>query len=389
MDQQKPRKIIFLEAVQDYGGARISTVELAERLAVRHDVTIIDFYGSCKPFLNDVDRRKLKLNIIEKRDTPYIINTSRLLPVKLLNYLKFIPHLLKMRKGIIEQIKRINPDYIIINNFKVLSGLINFPGKTFKTMFFARGWFISSQISGIERVMLKRWVDKYLCVSEATRQALYCGGLTTLENLYVVHNAVNEAKISKEKAVITKGEKTKVILHAGGFLKDKGQLVSLQAAKLLKEKGVDFKLILAGIVYKGQESGRFHDHIKQLIAEMELEPYVEIVLNQPNVIAYFNACDMLIHPSETEGLPRVVMEAMILKKPVIANAVGGVTDYILNGYTGYLPHQNSYTEYVQYIEALINDETLYQQIATNAYNLVSTTFTEQKQLDSLFKAFDN
>ncbi len=294
-----------------------------------------------------------------------------------------------MRKKITETIRDINPDYIIINNFKVLSGLIHFPRKTFKTLFFARGWFISSQIPAIERFMLKNWVDKYLCVSQATRQALYCGGLTTLENLYVVHNAVNELKIPKEKAEIVKGEKTKIILHAAGFLKDKGQLVSLKIAKTLKEKGVDFKLILAGLVYNGNESTLYYNYIKELVKEFGLENNIEFVLNQSNVISYFNACDIVIHPSETEGLPRVIMEAMILKKPVIANAVGGVTDYILNGYTGFLPRQNSPAEYVQYIEELINNESLYNMISNNAYNLVSTTYTEQNQLDSLFKAFNN
>ena len=51
------KKIVFLEAVQDYGGARISAVELAERLSKKHKVTIIDFYGSCTPFLDNVTKR--------------------------------------------------------------------------------------------------------------------------------------------------------------------------------------------------------------------------------------------------------------------------------------------------------------------------------------------
>lgn len=387
--REKSKKIVFLEAVQDYGGARISTVELAERLSVRHNVTMFDFYGTCLPFVNDATKRNLKLEIINKRDSPYIINTSRRLLVKLFNYLLFIPHWFKIRKEAIKRIKGINPDYIIINNFKVLSVLMFFPGKSFKTLFFARGWFIPQQISGIEKVMLKKWVDKYLCVSQATRHALYSGSLTQLENLYVVPNAINELKISKEKAQIVKGENTMVILHAGGFLKDKGQLVSLKAARVLKDKGVDFKLILAGIIYKGSESESFYNHVKKLISEYDLEKHVEIVLNKSNVVSYFNAADILIHPSETEGLPRVIMEAMVLKKPVIANAVGGVTDYILNGFTGFLPHHNSHLEYVNYIEALINDKDLYNYISTNAYNLVSKTYTEESQLNSLFKVFEN
>ncbi|KUJ50600.1 glycosyltransferase family 4 protein [Chryseobacterium sp. JAH] len=381
--------IIFLEAVQDYGGARISTVELAQRLSEKHNVKMLDFYGSCKAFVEDIEIRNISLEVIEQRDKPYIINTSKSLPLKLINYFLFVPHWWKMRKETIKRIKRLEPDFVIINNFKVLSALMFFPAKNFKTLFFARGWFIPAQISTIESKMLKKWIDNYLCVSQATKNALFAGGFASLENLYVVPNAINETKISKEKAKISKGPNTTVILHAGGFLKDKGQLVSLEAAKILKERGVDFKLLLVGIIYKGGESEIFYNQVKQIIARDNLENYVEIVLNKPNVISYFNTADILIHPSETEGLPRVIMEAMILKKPVIANAVGGVTDYILNGFTGFLPHHNSSLEYVKYIEALINNKELYEQISSNAYNLVSETYTEQNQLESLFRVFES
>ena len=381
------KKIIFLEAVQDYGGARISTVELAERLSKNHHITIIDFYGSCKPFLVDVIKRDLDIRIVEKRDSPYIINTSPNLFIKIVNFILFFPHLILMRKKIQSIIKEIQPDYIILNNTKVLSSLIIFPNKKFKVIFFARGWFILSQISKLDKFFYKYFVDKFVCVSNATKQALFCGGITSLENLYVVHNAISEINLSKEIAFFEKQTDAKVILHAGGFLKDKGHLVSLEMAKMLKDRGVNFKLILAGLVYKGGESKVFYNKVIELIRLYNLEEIVEIVKNKSNVISYFNACDILIHPSETEGLPRVIMEAMILRKPVVANAVGGVSDYILNGFTGFLPHHNCVKEYADYVQKLIENEKLYNFIADNGYNLVKTSFTEENQLKSLYKVF--
>jgi len=95
------KKIVFLEAVQDYGGARISALELAERLSKKHKVTIIDFYGSCKPFLENVRKRGIDLRIIDKRDNPYIINTSPILLIKIMNFVLFAPHLIGVRKKFI------------------------------------------------------------------------------------------------------------------------------------------------------------------------------------------------------------------------------------------------------------------------------------------------
>lgn len=383
------KKIIFLEAVQDYGGARISTIELAERLSKKHKVTIIDFYGTCIPFLDNAKNRCIDLRIAEKRDHPYIINTSSYLLIKIINFILFVPHLIRIRKKVQRIIKEIQPDYIILNNSKVLSALIFFPDKKFKVLFFARGWFILSQISKLDKLFYKYIVDKFICVSNATKQALFCGGISSLENLYVVHNAISENSLTNEIAFIEKQPNTKIVLHAAGFLKDKGQLVSLEMAKLLKDRGINFKLILAGLVYKGGDSEIFYNKIVELIQLYKLNNVVEIVKNKPNVIAYFNACDILIHPSETEGLPRVIMEAMILKKPVVANAVGGVTDYVYNGFTGFLPHHNSVIEYANYVQQLIENEKLYEFIADNGYKLVKTSFTEENQLNSLDKVFDS
>lgn len=383
------KKIIFLEAVQDYGGARISTVELAERLQIHYDVFLVDFYGSCSPFVTDAERRGLHLSIIKKRLRPRIVNTSKNYFLKLFNLLSFLPHFFLMRIRVQNLIRQIDPDFIIVNNSKVLSTLVLYRKKKFKVVLFARGWFLPKQISKADKFLFKRLVDKYVCVSNSTRQAIYAGGMTTLDNLFVVHNAISESKLTKEVAQIEKNSQTTVILHSAGFLKDKGQLVSIEMARILKKKGINFKLILAGLVYVGNESKAFYDEIIGLINYHQLGDVVEIVLNKPNVISYFNACDLLIHPSETEGLPRVLMEAMILRKPVIANAVGGVTDYILHGHTGFLTRHNSASDYAYFVEKLIDDNNLYQNISSNAYQLIKNGFTEQNQIESLQRVFES
>jgi glycosyltransferase involved in cell wall biosynthesis len=380
-------KILFLEAVQNLGGARISTIELAERLSETNDVLIVDFYGSCKPFLKEAALRNLSVKIVLRRDQPFIIGSSKNSILNIFNFGLFIPHWFVLRNKIQKIIRTFNPDFVIVNNLKTLSTISFRNKRDFETVYFVRGWFEPFNVSLFQKRFLSSNVNRFACVSEATKHSIYFLGLAPLRNIFVVHNAIEEHLLSKEIFQIKTSARTVTIMHCGGFLKGKGQHISVEIAKLLRDRGIDFKMIFVGLIYKGPESSSYFDEILRKINQYDLRQKIVIIENETDIVQYFRASQILIHPSTTEGLPRVIMEAMCLKIPVIANAVGGVTDYILNGFTGFLPRHNSPHEYVEYIELLINDKLQYQFIASNAYTLIKKTFSKAQQMDQVKRLF--
>lgn len=379
--------IAFLEAVQTFGGARKSTVELASRLIQRGiKVCVVDLNGCCQPFVDACNAAEVPLTILDKKDSPTIISTRNKLK-KLLNQIHFFIYALRMGTRLRKFIEENNVNYVVVNNSKVLMLLLNKP-LHIKVILFARGWFINSQIHKIDRLLYKKLIDKYVCVSEATRQAIYASGLTGLSNLYVVHNAIKTTNTNIEKWESCHSGREIRILISGGFLPSKGLHIGLDIAKELKKTGHSFKITITGIIYKGLASTKYYNNICQRIKEEELADVINIVVNKNDVKEYFKWCDILLHPSDTEGLPRVVMEAMAFKKPVIANAVGGVTDYVLDGFTGFLPRYNHVADYVKDILLLVKDKTLYDKITDNAYELINTTFTEQHQVDKFLQVIE-
>lgn len=379
-------KIFFLETVQDYGGARISTVELAERLHHQHEVRMVDFDGSCTPFLDAVNQKQLKISILAKREKPFLIRAHKSRVKNLFNFAGYLFYWKRLRNALKALLVQYDPDIIVLNNAKTLSVLFGLK-KRAKVIYFARGWFIPRFIPRFNKYITQKTVDQYICVSEATRHALYAGGMASLKDLFVVHNAINVNKFSNIDPLPIKKESDEIIImHSGGFLESKGQLISLEIASKLKTLGLKFKLILAGLVYKEKISSEFLDTLKLKIQKSDLQDHVQLIINNHNIIPLIKSIDVLIHPSATEGLPRVVMEAMALRKVVIANAVGGVTDYLLHNFTGFITNFNDSDDYVKYIVQL-TDKSEYERISHNSYSLITSSFTEEQQVSQFEAVF--
>lgn len=373
-------KIVFLEDVINFGGARKSTINLARHLADRYEVRIVDVHGSCTHFVDACVREGVRLDILIKRDRQIIINYSHSPIKKFIKLIEFVFVTIKARKKLHSLLRSENVDYYVVNNTKVLPLLLaNKMGG--KVILFARGWFLPQQINRRDRFLYRKLIDKFMCVSEATRYALISSGLARLDNSFTVHNSIDCFSYnSVVPASIEKEKDDKVILVSGGFLPTKGLHVAVDIAYNLFASGFPFKMVITGIVYESAASKKYYEHIVETIKEKRLADKVLLVVDHPQVKEYFKAADIFIHPSDTEGLPRVVMEAMVNHVPVIANAVGGVTDYVLNGFTGVLTRHNNVSDYVAAIQRIETDELFRSSIVANAYNLVSGCYRPEDQI---------
>lgn len=381
-------RIIFIEEAANLGGARIATVDLVAHLNRVSGVSakILDISGTCKPFLDYCEEKNVECKIVSKLDGPLIISSPS--PIqRIVSALRLVGRIVIVRKKLRAILERESPDYIVLNGYRRLLYLWGVKSKS-EVCFYAHGWYIPQQISMFQKYLLRTVPTKFICVSEATKHAVYANRFLPLNSIYVVHNGIDISALRKDVASIPESANCFKILHSGGFTSGKSQLVSVEIARALKQRKFKFKLIFTGIIYAHKESRQYYESVVNKVAEYGLENDVLFIVGKSNVIDYFRASDVLIHPSETEGLPLVVMEAMALHKPVIANSVGGVTDYILNGYTGFLPSHDGISEYADTIIRLAHDRELYNYIASNAYDLVAKHFTVDVQLKSLLNVFN-
>jgi glycosyltransferase involved in cell wall biosynthesis len=102
---------------------------------------------------------------------------------------------------------------------------------------------------------------------------------------------------------------------------------------------------------------------------------------------YLNQMKLLVIPSDTEGLPNVMLEAMACGTPVLATPVGGIPSFIINGETGFILEDNSpYCITSNIIRILDNKKPV--EVIRNAYQLVQNDFTFEKRVEEFKTIFD-
>ena len=108
--------------------------------------------------------------------------------------------------------------------------------------------------------------------------------------------------------------------------------------------------------------------------------------NIPNAAAYCKQADLFVLPSNYEGLPIVILEAMCQGKAIVASKVGGISEMVIDNKNGFaVPNDSAiFAERIQYI--LGNDEVL-QQFSDYSLQLYKNRFTNQKMVEGYLKIY--
>jgi glycosyltransferase involved in cell wall biosynthesis len=138
------------------------------------------------------------------------------------------------------------------------------------------------------------------------------------------------------------------------------------------QKQPQVKLVIAG---RGAEE----QNLRSLAQELGITEQVLFVghLDQSMLAAYMKNCLALVLPSLTEGLPRVVIEAQLLGKPVIASRVGGIPEIIANGATGLVVAPKDWQALARAMVTILEDPALAERMGSAARAQMGEKFNYQ------------
>lgn len=180
----------------------------------------------------------------------------------------------------------------------------------------------------LERRMLKRY-DCVIVLSSFYRAILLKNGFQP-DRVVLIRSGLDvESLVSEEEAKSSLSSANPFTVGTIGRLSaEKNPVMFLRAARVLLERGVQIRFIVAG---EGPERAK----LDQLVEKWGLSESVRMP-GYLSVRDFMKQVNVLVQCSFIENFPYSIMEAMAWRRPVVATAVGGVPELIEEGKTGFL-----------------------------------------------------
>jgi L-malate glycosyltransferase len=190
-----------------------------------------------------------------------------------------------------------------------------------------------------------------------------------------------------EKRDLNKKNGTLQLVVVGALIEGKRQDLAIQACEKLVNKGYDVHLHIVG------EKPHWHsDDYKRklfsLVESLQLQPHVTFHGWVERPFALLAKSDIFLLPSDTEGLPLSIIEAMGVGLPCIATDVGGISELIIDKETGLLISKDSLKELVKAVELLIENDDLREEMGQTALRLYEKQYTKQAFLEGVAGVFN-
>lgn len=252
-------------------------------------------------------------------------------------------------------VKKIN---IIVAQGPLMEGFVGtILKKVFKTELIVElhgDWRVKKNLAKIAGFSLKN-ADKIRAVAEYL--AAEAKKIAPNKPFYIFPTFTDLDGFLKEKDI----RFDKFILLVGRNDPVKGVKYLIEAFEKIKPEFLDFKLVLVG---EGLPEGK-----------LSLEGVKEKMKN----------CYCLAVPSISEGLPRVILEAMALAKPVIASRVGGIPELVKDGETGFLVDSGNVEQLAEKLRTLLSDKALTVEMGSSARMEIEEKFSNQRYIESYLK----
>ena len=339
-----PKRILLLDTGNEWGGGTNSMFELLKRIdRQRFDVTCCfykDYYKGNNGRLLSEELADIGIPLLilpTTRQPPWAKLTKEILRGMLFwsgslkkNAIRKIDYLWRIKPRA-EALKKLlqekSFDLLYMNN-QPASNLEGYLAAEMAHLPVVQHCRIEPNLLPADMAIVNRTATRIICVSHGVADVLKTAQVIS-ERLRVVPNAIDCDAPLPQPISLPERKEQLVIGSVGQLTERKGIHHLLQALSKLKNEGLTPSCLIIG---EGPQQAALHELTEQL----QLQTQVIFTGFQSAPLAWVQAMDVCVLCSSKEGLPRVVLEAMLSRKPVIGSAVTGTKELIVHEETGLL-----------------------------------------------------
>jgi glycosyltransferase involved in cell wall biosynthesis len=202
--------------------------------------------------------------------------------------------------------------------------------------YYCRGEGKAEQFGRLGRFLTTRFASRILCVSEETARNMTGWGVLP-ERVRVVYTSIDVGPLLEQGSRVRpagEGDGPIDILFAASLIPTKGLHHLLGGLAMVRSRR-PVRLRIAGDIPNPGHAA-YRCQCRRLAGELPANIEVEWLGWLENVPAAMISADIVCLPTYTEGFPRLVVEAMALRRVVVAHRVGGIRELVRDGETGFV-----------------------------------------------------
>ncbi len=186
---------------------------------------------------------------------------------------------------------------------------------------------------------LLRTADRIIAVSEFARAAAMRLNVDR-QKTTVIYDEVDTTICSRRPENADSSRRhfgiplnAQVAMTIARFVPRKRYDLFLEAAQIAKVQIPNLFLILKGDLF---EESAYFGEVLSIIETNKMDSWIKVIPYVPDIRDLFDASDLLVLCSEHEALGRCVVESMAMSVPVLVGALGGATEMVTDGRTGFV-----------------------------------------------------
>ncbi len=394
------KNILILDTGREWGGGTNSLIELLKRVdSGRYRFSALFYhnypFGGSSDIKSELqklgvdfillppERRGVCQKIIKEAGRAFLFFNRRLRK-RFIFYVDYITRILPDSKRIEKILRERDIDLLYMNNqpSSNLEGILAAGALQIPVIQHAR---IEVDLNPLEADAVNSFVKKVICVSKGVMDALVRSGVDA-GRCTVVHNGIDtESRPLRDRSVIREeldiDTGRPVVGTVCSLVRRKRVDLLLEAVARLNGEGYTLYCIVVG-------DGPEKEGLLKRADGLGISGRVRFTGFREDPLSYINAMDIFVLPSGKEGLPRVVLEAMLLKKPVVAFRVPGLGELVVDGETGLLVEDKGAAAVADAVKHLLDHRELLSSMGEAAAKRVMEDFSIKKYVKGVEAVFE-